>query len=94
MRLSSEEIETLKRSLATLSPEARLYLFGSRTDDEARGGDIDLLVVARDFDRQKVRKLRLDFFRRFGEQKLDVLVDDGSFRDPFRRMVYERALPL
>lgn len=45
MRLPKEEIEVLKGRLTTLSHAVQLYLFGSRVDDSARGGDIDLLVV-------------------------------------------------
>jgi len=94
MRLSKAETDVLKRSAAALSPEARLYLFGSRVDENSKGGDIDLLIVSRDFDRKKIRRLRLDFFKTFGEQKLDIIVDDGTFRDPFRKMIYEKAVLL
>ena len=46
MRLSSKEITVLKEKLFKLSPHAKIYLFGSRTDDFLQGGDIDLLVVS------------------------------------------------
>jgi len=46
MRLIPEEQETLKQTLSTLSREAKLYLFGSYTDDTKRGSDIDLLVIS------------------------------------------------
>jgi predicted nucleotidyltransferase len=94
MRLREEEVYTLKECAKALASDARLYLFGSRTDDRARGGDIDLLIVSNDFDRKKVRSLRLEFFKRFGEQKLDIVVDDGSFSNPFHRIIIEKALPL
>lgn len=45
MRLSPAHVEALKRLVAeTAGPEARLRLFGSRLDDAARGGDVDLLL--------------------------------------------------
>jgi predicted nucleotidyltransferase len=94
VRLKSEEVSVLKRKISELSPDAGLYLFGSRTDDRSRGGDIDLLIVSKDFDRKKVRALRLEFFKYFGEQKLDIVVDDGSFENPFHHMVFQKALPL
>ena len=94
MRLSPAEVETLKNSLRKLSPSAKLYLFGSRTDDAKRGGDIDLLIVSNDIGRKEVRELKIDFFEKFGEQKIDIVVDDGSFESPFCKMIFEKAIEL
>jgi predicted nucleotidyltransferase len=94
MRLSSEEIQVLKDTLAVLSPEAKLYLFGSRTDDTKQGGDIDLLVVSECLSRKDLSRLRIEFFERFGEQKMDILLDDGNFTPIFHRLVRQKAQPL
>jgi predicted nucleotidyltransferase len=37
MRLNSNEIEILKRSLKDLDKDARIYLFGSRVNDKKKG---------------------------------------------------------
>ena len=94
MRLTQKEVTLLKESLASLSSEARLYLFGSRTDDSKRGGDIDLLVVSKRLTKKDLRYLRLNFFKAFGEQKLDILLDDGSFENPFHKMISQKATEL
>ncbi len=45
MRLSQEHIRALKRlAEEEAGPSAQLRLFGSRLDDAARGGDVDLLL--------------------------------------------------
>ena len=45
MRLSTEERAAVERAARRfLPPGSRVSLFGSRTDDARRGGDIDLLV--------------------------------------------------
>ena len=45
MRLEPEQIESIKTAVAEcMGADGRVYLFGSRTDDQARGGDIDLYV--------------------------------------------------
>ena len=94
MRLSEEERIFLKKCAKRIDEEAEVFLFGSRVDDEKRGGDIDLLVVSKKFDRKKVRQLRLDFFKRFGEQKIDIVVDDGGWKEPFHRIIRDQAVPL
>lgn len=45
MRLSRIERDVIVREAReSFGPDARVKLFGSRTDDSRRGGDIDLLV--------------------------------------------------
>lgn len=94
MRLSSEEINRIKSSVAQFDKDACVYLFGSRTDDNKRGGDIDILIVSDKIDRTQKRMIRLDFFERFGEQKLDIIIDDGTFREPFHEIALNRGVKL
>ncbi len=94
MRLTPEEITVLKTTLATLAPEAKLYLFGSRVDDQKRGGDIDLLVVSDRLTQRDLRPLRIAFCQRFGEQKIDILLDDGQFRPIFHQIIRQQAVEL
>ena len=45
MRLSIEQIAAIRREVSLAAGDAaRVWLFGSRVRDDARGGDIDLLV--------------------------------------------------
>jgi len=94
MRISKDEINVLKNSLKQLSSDAKLYLFGSRTDETKKGGDIDLLVVSPKLNKRSLRKLRLDFFESFGEQKLDIVLDDGAFKNVFNRIIFDKAVLL
>ncbi len=45
MRLTPQQIEALREAIMEITPEAAsIRLFGSRLDDNALGGDIDLLI--------------------------------------------------
>ena len=94
MRLSKEEINVLKNELSLLSRRAKLYLFGSRADDTKKGGDIDILIVCDALNKKDLRSLRISFFEKFGEQKLDILLDNGEFKNPFTRLVFQKAILL
>ncbi len=94
MRLHQNQVKILKDKLETICSNAQLYLFGSRVDDEKRGGDIDLLVVSKDITKRDLRYLRIDFFKHFGEQKLDIILDDGKFKNPFIKHILKKAVLL
>lgn len=48
MRLKPQDIAALRKAIGSIAPEAAaIRLFGSRLDDGARGGDVDLMI---DFD--------------------------------------------
>jgi len=84
----------LKVTLKKLSYSVKIYLFGTRVDNNKKAGDIDLLIISKDFTKKHLRKLRIEFFKNFGEQKLDIIVDDGQMRDPFVAMIYKKAIKL
>jgi len=39
-------------------------------------------------------RLRIEFFKKFGEQKLDILLDDGLFTPVFHRLIMQKAQQL
>lgn len=80
MRLSNFERETLKQAARDcFDAGAVVRLFGSRTDDARRGGDIDLLIETAMTDPAQIARAHSRFlsrvYARLGEQKIDVLID-------------------
>jgi len=94
MRLNPSDIKIIKSTVRESIKDARIYLFGSRVDDTKRGGDIDLLIVSKNLKKKDLRVLRVEFFKVFGEQKLDVILDDGNFSHPFHKLIFNKAILL
>jgi predicted nucleotidyltransferase len=94
MRLHEKEIKILKEKLHSIAKDAKLYLFGSRVDDSKKGGDIDLLILSDKVTKKDLRLLRIEFFKHFGEQKLDIILDNGTFKNPITRHIFQKALEL
>ncbi len=78
MRLNSQQIKIIRRAVAELAgTEARVSLFGSRINDDARGGDIDLLVeVPYSVDEPAWLSARISgrISHRLRGQKIDVIM--------------------
>ena len=55
---------------------AAVWLFGSRTDDAKRGGDVDVYIETDIEESLFSKKIDLlgDLFDAFGDQKIDILV--------------------
>ena len=93
MRLNDLERDAIRRTIADLDPEARVYLFGSRTDDTKRGGDIDLLVMSNKLKHDDRGKICWNLWEQIGEQKIDIIIvkDDA---DPFVKIALHNGVPL
>jgi predicted nucleotidyltransferase len=77
VRLAPETIPPLLRAVhENFGASANVWLFGSRTDNTKRGGDIDLYIET-DFDQDIVARrssLLQQLTNVFGEQKIDLAV--------------------
>lgn len=86
VRLTEKERENIVQAVqatsAALAIEAReVSLFGSRTDPNKKGGDIDLYVciaIAGEKAFDFKRDLRIKLNELLGEQKFDLVIDDGQ----------------
>lgn len=93
MRLSEREAVVIAEAVnRRFGPEAKAYLFGSRVDDQKRGGDIDVLVET-DLSGQPAVRAKLDAMSDIqlilGDQKIDMVLTSPSEKD--RREVVKRA---
>ena len=87
MRLTEQEQTDIAEAARCLLPAgSRVLLFGSRTDDRRRGGDIDLLVEApAPMSAQQAVALRTQLaarlYRSMGERRIDILVAPAGEAD-------------
>lgn len=80
MRLSLQTQRIINDTVAEIFGScANVMLFGSRIDDNARGGDIDLLVKSErpiPDSRRKALQLAARLQLRLGDQPIDILTVD------------------
>jgi predicted nucleotidyltransferase len=95
MRLEANQLKTIQEEVRRLDPAAEVYLYGSRTDDAARGGDIDLMVVSDTLGFRDVLRLRTRILDRIGWQQLDLMVRRRDQADePLAAMALETGIRL
>ena len=92
MRLSQQTQQIIRETVHEIfGIEANVKLFGSRTNDDARGGDIDLLVelptITAEIERKTIQ-LTARLQLRIGDQPIDILVLDPSTP---RQSIHEQA---
>ena len=75
MRLSNKYKEVIKKYFFNVFEKGEIYLFGSRVDDNKKGGDIDLYLILKEHNNlfQKKIKFLSKIKRELGEQKIDIV---------------------
>ena len=78
MRLTSEQIQAIRTDVAQVDGQgAQIWLFGSRVHDQARGGDVDLLLELDppvDEPAQLAARLSVRISRAMHGWKVDVVI--------------------
>lgn len=99
MRLSEIEIESII-NLANrhFGKDVQVFLFGSRTENQKRGGDIDLFIRNPNDVQLKIRT-KIDFIAdlilHIGEQKIDVVLDNAAAKNSvFFKTIYQTGIRL
>lgn len=86
MRLKEKEISAIKNNILSFDDKAKIYLFGSRVNDNGKGGDIDILVISDKIGFVEKIKIKTGIFNEIEEQKLDIVVKK-DFSDIFVQMI-------
>ncbi len=83
MRLSAEQIQTIKQETAHFfGAQAEVWLFGSRVDDSAKGGDIDLYIETNEAEvTLPAARARGELADRLGRY-VDLVVNNHTKEDP------------
>lgn len=74
MRLSPRIQDILKNAVLKSFGDVQIYLFGSRTDDSKKGGDIDL-AIAVDLPEDTFRQKKIAFLTSLARLNFDLKVD-------------------
>lgn len=99
MRLTHDQIQAIKLAAqVTLGEDAQVTLFGSRTDDSRRGGDIDLMFETPHRLPNRVATegaIYVALIRQLGDRKIDVLLKDADTQEaPVMRIARETGIRL
>jgi len=93
MRLAYEEQLAISDAIRQADADAMVYLFGSRADDTAKGGDIDLLVLSKKINLMTKLDILAQLHQKLGERKIDIAIYPDATR-PFPRMVMQTGVAL
>jgi predicted nucleotidyltransferase len=100
MRVNSQDVKAIKEvAKAVFGESAKIRLFGSRTDDSKKGGDIDLLIQCkRETSREEQYRLKIKFLvqlkKIIGDQKIDVIIDNGQQSSAIIQEAYKEGILL
>lgn len=86
MRIPEEQLIFLKNLIKSILADSKIYVFGSRVYDDKKGGDLDILVLGNKLLSFKEKAtIRISFWKKFGEQKIDIVSfrfdDNAPFKD-------------
>ena len=81
MRINDYEKNVIIEAVKAIDGDAKVWLFGSRADDNKKGGDIDIAILSEKIskDVMPVMQIRRYICDRIGEQKISIVATaDGK----------------
>ena len=93
MRLSEFEQSIILKVIRDIDPNAEIRLFGSRIDDDKKGGDIDLLVISDKLTFRDKITITGRLKNYLGERKIDVIVTK-ELSTAFLKVAHKNSIAL
>ena len=93
MRLKKIEIQIIAAIIRQFDPGAEIRLFGSRVNDDEKGGDIDLLILSSKIGLREKLTIRYKMKEKLGDRKIDLLVTEKPMT-AFTRHAYKNSVML
>lgn len=95
MRLSPYQVKIIKEAVTEVfGQDAKVMLFGSRVNDNDKGGDIDLYVTIPQIIERPARditRLQSKIMMQLGERKIDVVLDAPNLTSGVIQQVAEKT---
>ncbi len=99
MRLNDKQIQAINKSFSSyIHGKYNFYLHGSRVNDSAFGGDIDLILLVPESQLDSCLGLKYKILRdvklALGEQKVDITMASFETKDPFVLTILPDAIKI
>lgn len=99
MRLTEREVAAIKKATNDVFGEsAQLRLFGSRTNDFAKGGDIDLMITVGETVSNPawaIARVEAKIIGQLGDQKIDIVLNAPNLKKSMiHRIAHEQGIVL
>ena len=85
MRLSKDEVEFIKNTINSIL-KSEIYIFGSRLDDNKKGGDLDIYLIPEE---KEDLSYKVGLIRMILEERLLIPVDIVIAKDKNREIEKE-----
>ena len=94
VRLKDWEIDIIKKVIKSFDKNAKIFIYGSRTDLNKKGGDIDILVISRNISLEKQLKIKAKLIRFLGDRKIDLLIAKNKKETNFIELISSQAVEI
>ncbi len=95
MRIEKNKLSFLKKKIGFFLENTDIYIFGSRIDDKRKGGDIDILIIGnRKLKLIEKIKIKIEFWKHFGHQKLDIVSFTRTEKTNFKELILQSAIKI
>jgi len=91
LRITEFQKDAIVDAVKAVDPNAKVWLFGSRVDDNKRGGDIDIAIYSDEINRDVMRKIRVNrlICDKIGDQRIDIVTTSDGKEAIFKIAVAE-----
>ncbi|MDR1507286.1 MAG: nucleotidyltransferase domain-containing protein [Treponema sp.] len=96
MRISDFEKKTIVSAVQSVDKDASVWLFGSRTDDKKRGGDIDIAILSNKIKDDVMEEIKVRRFicDKIGEQQIDIVSSGPDQQSAFFKSAVKEGIKL